>query len=193
MSLNHPTRVAEHFLIHGAIPFGTTWKVSQERHFTVLEGILSVEEPVHPKPRPYVFVFPRQEHLEAFRQAQKPLMREGPSDFAPGSVGSLKMQEFPHLVSVYGVQAHYKVGGKNPLPEPLRKTYAGWRKVALRRAIESAHALGKEIVFLPVALRNRQGLQEDLARVCKELKIPIVDHYGWHVRPPGWKPPIEEP
>ncbi|MBU1197326.1 hypothetical protein KJ765_02320 [Candidatus Micrarchaeota archaeon] len=129
-----------------------------------------------------LYVFPRLDHFDVFNHAREGTKIGSPGHNAPGSIGSIKFDVLPAHLLVHSIQSHYKITGEYAIQPAERKRYAGWRKRAIRKAIELAHQNNRILTITPAAIRKRPHLQADIEKVCRDMRLRIVKRNGfWRI------------
>jgi hypothetical protein len=132
-----------------------------------------------------ITVFPRLEHVEAFRKASKGARAFGPGRWNPDAVGTLEIrtsEKGPYELEF--AQSHFvtKRPGDSPritkrLDRPLATKYHGWRQRALREAVTLLASHGKSLRVPSSVLVSEEGkptkFAEDLKKVCGELGASV--------------------
>ncbi len=135
-----------------------------------------------------VVAYPRPEHVEAFKEANSSVATYGPAYNYPGSIGSLELQIWSrnHPLELRVAQSHFKAGnnhylyvGQTTLPRSLATKYHGWRKRALKHAVEIAHRHDKdfEVSRETVNRGKKRGapsaLERELAEIAAERNTEL--------------------
>ncbi len=133
-----------------------------------------------------VVAYPKPEHMVEFAKARRGLKNMGPADDYLGSISSVRVWIHSEsgragdFVDLEHAQAHFKTGKEAPyLRRGLATYYGGWRRHALKRAVEIAHRHGRTFRVSGDLLNFRRRdsgltpLNKDLFGVAKELRRSI--------------------
>ncbi|GEM_PF-5570786 len=142
---------------------------------------------------PRIVLFPEVQHIAAFLKAQEHLLFGGPSEFAPGSVGSMRFKVEGKNLRVEFIQSHYKTAkGSSPgLPRKLATIYGGWRIYAVENLIKIALDRGLNYILLedrtsqvfgdvegPVEMLNRPQVLADIEKACRRTGARFIRTYS---------------
>lgn len=143
-----------------------------------------------------VVVFPKEEHVDAFREAKTGVRIGRPAAANPGAIGSIgfnRISVFKYAqperryIRIHFAQAHFKTTqGETPgnvmktpvLPRSLATYYGGWRKRAFGEIIKVAKRNNVSI-FIPDHVLQRNGMknspvEQEICQLAEEHGLRIV-------------------
>lgn len=118
--------------------------------------------------RKYVF-YPQLADFQPFFEATSAVLHRGPSEWVPGSVGSINVHVGAHYSSNWRVdyiQAHFKTGQPPIMTRKLATQYGGWRLALLDQLFADAKTARVESVILPQLqshIRSANAIKDTLA------------------------------
>ena len=116
-----------------------------------------------------ILTFPKPEHFTDFNRSARGVKYGGPAEENSAAIGYVGISKSGKNYVLRTAQAQFKIGeGKKRLPAEIAKPYLGWRKRAIKEAIEIVKERGSALRIKADAVERGEFLN-DLDFVCAEL------------------------